>query len=80
MAGALGLAGDVDVTWVNSRAVGNTFGLEPRLYELPAKLLKAGDNLVVINVHDFWGNGGVYGPAADRALLLADGTRRCGPG
>jgi sialate O-acetylesterase len=72
---SLGLADDVDVTWVNGRAVGNTFGLEPRLYDLPAKLLKSGDNLVVLNVHDFWGNGGLYGPAADRALLLADGTR-----
>ncbi len=72
---SLGMADDVDVTWVNGRAVGNTFGLEPRLYGLPAKLLKAGDNLVVVNVHDFWGNGGLYGAAAERALLLADGTR-----
>ena len=72
---SMGSIDDVDVSWVNGRAVGNTFGLEPRLYDLPAKLLKAGDNLVVINVHDFWGNGGLYGPAADRALILADGTR-----
>jgi sialate O-acetylesterase len=72
---SLGLADDVDVTWVNGRAVGNTFGLEPRLYDLPGKLLKPGDNLVVVNIHDFWGNGGLYGPPADRALLLADGTR-----
>jgi sialate O-acetylesterase len=72
---SLGLIDDVDVTWVNGRAVGNTFGLEPRSYDLPIKLLKAGDNVVVLNVHDFWGNGGVYGPAADRALVLADGTR-----
>jgi sialate O-acetylesterase len=64
---SLGLADDVDVTWVNGRAVGNTFGLEPRRYELPAKLLKPGDNLVVVNVRDYWGNGGLYGPAAERA-------------
>jgi sialate O-acetylesterase len=72
---SLGLADDVDVTWLNGRAVGTTPGLEPRLYELPAKLLKAGDNVVVMNVRDYWGNGGLYGPAADRALVLADGTR-----
>lgn len=72
---SMGSIDDVDVTWVNGRAVGNTFGLEPRLYELPAKLLKSGDNRVTVNVHDFWGNGGLYGPAADRALVLADGTR-----
>jgi sialate O-acetylesterase len=72
---SLGAADDVDMTWVNGRAVGNTFGDQPRVYELPAKLLKAGENLVVVNVHDFWGEGGLYGPAAERALLLADGTR-----
>ena len=66
---------DVDVTWINGRAVGNGFGDEARVYDLPPKLLKAGDNLVVVNVHDFWGNGGLHGPAEQRALLLADGTR-----
>jgi sialate O-acetylesterase len=72
---SLGLADDADVTWLNGRAVGNGFGEVARLYALPPKLLKAGDNLVVVNVHDFWGNGGLYGPADQRALLLADGTR-----
>ena len=72
---SLGLIDDVDVTWVNGRAVGNGFGDEARLYALPPKVLKAGDNLVVVNVHDFWGNGGLHGPADQRALLLADGTR-----
>jgi len=72
---SLGLVDDVDVSWVNGRAVGNGFGDEARLYALPPKLLKAGDNLVVVNVHDFWGEGGLHGPAEQRALLLADGTR-----
>jgi len=72
---SLGLVDDVDVTWVNGRAVGNSFGDAQRLYDLPPKLLKAGDNFIVVNVHDFWGNGGLYGAANDRALVLADGTR-----
>jgi sialate O-acetylesterase len=72
---SMGQIDDVDVTWVNGRAVGNSFDLDPRVYDLPAKLLKAGDNQVVVNVDDFWGNGGLYGPAAKRAVLLADGTR-----
>jgi sialate O-acetylesterase len=72
---SLGLVDDVDVTWVNGRAVGNGFGDEARVYALPPKLLKAGDNLIVVNVHDFWGDGGLHGPAEQRALLLADGTR-----
>jgi sialate O-acetylesterase len=72
---SLGLVDDVDVTWVNGRAVGNSFGDARRLYSLPPKLLKAGDNWIVVNVHDFWGEGGLHGAADDRALLLADGTR-----
>lgn len=72
---SMGQIDDVDVTWLNGRAVGNTFGLEPRRYALPAKLLQAGDNVVTVNVHDFWGNGGLFGEAGDRAIELADGTR-----
>jgi sialate O-acetylesterase len=72
---SLGAVDDADMTWVNGSAVGHSSGDAPRLYELPAKLLKAGDNWVVVNVHDFWGNGGLHGPAESRALLLADGTR-----
>ena len=72
---SLGLVDDVDVTWLNGRAVGNGFGDEARLYALPPDVLKAGDNLVVVNVHDFWGDGGLHGPADERALLLADGSR-----
>ncbi len=72
---SLGLVDDVDMTWVNGRAVGNGYGDQARLYALPPKLLEAGDNVVVVNVHDFWGDGGLHGPADQRALLLADGTR-----
>ena len=72
---SLGLVDDVDVTWVNGRAVGNGFGDGSACTRCRPKLLKAGDNVVVVNVHDFWGNGGMHGPAAERALLLADGTR-----
>ena len=72
---SLGLVDDVDMTWVNGRAVGNGYGDAARLYQLPPKLLVAGDNFVVVNVHDFWGDGGLYGPAENRALVLADGTR-----
>ena len=72
---SLGLVDDVDVTWVNGHAVGNSFGDAQRIYELPPKILKAGTNSIVVNVHDFWGDGGLYGAASERALLLADGTR-----
>jgi sialate O-acetylesterase len=71
----LGQIDDVDMTWVNGRAIGNSFGSEKRSYALAPKLLQAGDNVVVVNVHDFWGPGGIHGPADQRAVLLADGTR-----
>jgi len=72
---SLGAVEHTDLTWVNGRAVGSSFSGEDRRYELPLRLLKAGDNLVVVNVHNFWGNGGMYGDAGKRALLLGDGTR-----
>ena len=37
---SLGLVDDVDVTWVNGRAVGNGFGDEARLYALPPKTVE----------------------------------------
>ena len=37
---SLGLVDDVDVTWVNGRAVGNAYGDAQRLYDLPPKLLQ----------------------------------------
>jgi sialate O-acetylesterase len=72
---SLGAVEHVDLTWVNGQTVGSTFSGEDRIYDLPSKLLEAGDNLVVVNVHEFWGMGGMYGDAGKRALLLADGTR-----
>jgi sialate O-acetylesterase len=71
----LGPIDDVDVTWVNGRAMGSSSGLDARTYMLPPRSLKAGDNVVTINVDDFWGNGGMYGPADARAVVLADGTK-----
>jgi sialate O-acetylesterase len=72
---SIGSVDDADLTWINGRLVGNTSGLAPRLYSLPPKSLEPGENVVVVNVHDFWGDGGLYGPGSSRALVLADGTR-----
>lgn len=84
---SIGLVDEVDQTWVNGRAVGNTSGFvdgilaanrkrpgPERLYYLPAGSLKAGDNIIVVNVLDTYGSGGLHGPAEKRALQLADGT------
>jgi sialate O-acetylesterase len=72
---ALGAVNDVDLAWINGRAMGSGFGEGEHAYPVPAKLLVAGENSVVVNVFDMWGSGGLVGPASGRQLRLADGTR-----
>jgi sialate O-acetylesterase len=71
----LGVIDEVDLTFVNGRAVGSSPCCGERSYALPAGALHAGDNLVVVNVFDTYASGGMYGPAEKRALTLADGTK-----
>ena len=72
----LGPIDETDMTWVNGVAVGSQYGAgERRTYALPAGLLKAGANTVVINVLDTYGEGGLAGPASAHAIGLDDGTR-----
>lgn len=72
---AIGTVDDVDITWVNGRAMGSGFGDGEHAYPVPAKLLKAGENVIVLNVFDMWGTGGLEGPASGRQLRLSDGTK-----
>jgi sialate O-acetylesterase len=72
----LGPADETDVTWVNGRVVGSLYGPgEQRRYAVPAGLLRAGENLIAVNVLDTWRDGGLAGPASAHALRLADGRR-----
>lgn len=72
----LGAVDETDVTWVNGVAVGSQYGPgEARAYPLPAGLLKAGANTIVLNVLDTWGEGGLAGPASAHGVRLSDGTR-----
>lgn len=72
---SLGHVDEVDQTWVNGRAVGYTSGPDTaRLYSLPKGLLKAGENVIVVNALDTYGSGGLNGPAEQRALRFADGS------
>ncbi len=66
---------EIDQSWVNGRPVGTGAGDEPRRYPVPAGTLKAGDNVVTVNILDTWDTGGFYGPTERRALTLADGRR-----
>lgn len=72
----LGAIDEVDQTWVNGRAVANTFGYgTERTYSLPAGLLREGENVVVVNVLNTYAAGGMTGDHGLRALRLGDGTR-----
>jgi len=72
----LGPADEIDMTWVNGRGVGSTYGAGAgREYALPPGLLRAGDNSIVINVLDTYRDGGLAGPASAHSLRLADGSR-----
>ena len=70
----LGPIDDVDLVWMNGRAMASGFGEGRRSYAVPAGHLRAGANVVVVNVFDMWGNGGLRGPAGELALRFADGT------
>ena len=72
---SLGQIDEVDLTFVNGRAVGSSPCCGERNYPLPAGVLKAGGNLIVVNALDTYASGGMYGPAEKRALQLADGAK-----
>jgi sialate O-acetylesterase len=72
----LGAIDEVDQSWVNGKAIGNSFGwATDRSYALPVGALKAGRNRIALNIYSAWGLGGLFGPADKIALRLADGTR-----
>ncbi len=71
----LGIIDDVDLVWVNGQPVASGFGEEPRLHPVARGKFRAGENLVVVNVFDMWGNGGLRGPASALALRFSDGSR-----
>jgi sialate O-acetylesterase len=71
---SLGVIDDVDEVWINGQPFASGFGGVERSYAVPAHLLKAGDNRVVVNVFDMWGSGGLHGDAGQFALRFADGS------
>jgi len=71
----LGPVNQVDETWINGQAVGNTFGYgTARTYPLKPGLLHEGDNVLVVNVLSTYGGGGLLGDAGSRRLRLATGA------
>jgi sialate O-acetylesterase len=74
---SLGVFDDMDQTWVNGVPVGGTNDWSAeRYYALPAGVLRAGKNEVLVYVRDNWGPGGMAGPAEKVRLALSDGTTK----
>ena len=68
-------ANEIDQTWVNGHWVGTGYGNgDVRGYAIPPGVLHAGDNLIAVNVLNTYRDGGIYGPASQRTLRLADGS------
>lgn len=68
----LGNVDESDQTWVNGKPIGAS-GSGDRDYAIPAGLLKAGRNDIVVNVLDTYMAGGIYGPPEKRKIAFADG-------
>ncbi|HUA79180.1 MAG TPA: sialate O-acetylesterase [Dyella sp.] len=71
---SLGVANEIDQTWINGHWIGTAYGGVPRSYAVPPGALHEGDNLITVNVLNTYRDGGIYGPADQRALRLADGS------
>jgi sialate O-acetylesterase len=72
---SLSVIDEIDETFVNGKAVGGRYTWEaPREYHIPAGVLRAGENEVLVNAFDGSGAGGMSGPAENVKLTLSDGT------
>jgi len=66
---SLGTIDDDDITWYNGVEVGRTEGYaKPRLYTVPAALVKPGEAVITVRVTDNGGGGGFYGDAAKMSV------------
>lgn len=71
---SLGAIDDNDETYINGTLVGKTNAYNTkRVYEIPAGVLKAGKNTLVVRVTDTGGGGGFYSDAAELYLSTATG-------
>jgi len=72
---SLGPIDDNDECYVNGKLVGKTNQYDtPRVYKLPAGLLKEGVNMIIIKVIDTGGGGGLWGN--DEQLFVETGGNR----
>jgi sialate O-acetylesterase len=71
----LAMIDDWDDTYVNGQKVGSTMQYnEPRIYKVPASVLKEGKNVITVRVEDTGGGGGIYGTA--ETMVLEVGSKK----
>ncbi len=69
----LGTLDDQDITYINGVQVGKTEGWNlPRVYRVPADILKEGENLIQIRLWDNFGGGGAGGTPAQFRIGLPE--------
>ncbi len=65
----LGPIDEMDVTWFNNEKIGEHWNLSDwvvkRHYSIPARLVKAGENIIAVRVINTGGAGGIYGENDD---------------
>jgi sialate O-acetylesterase len=70
----LGPIDEMDVTWVNGKPIGSHLNpgeyATPRVYEIPAGVLKSGDNILALQVANTNGLGGINGKEAAVKIRL----------
>jgi len=72
----LGAVDDNETTWVNGTQVGATMGWTvSRVYRVPGRLLKHGQNVIAVRVLDTGGNGGLYGGGDTMQILFGSNGR-----
>jgi sialate O-acetylesterase len=77
---SLGPVDDFDITYVNGERVGGIgpetprYWETPRVYRVPARLVRAGSNVIAVRVFDHYGQGGFGGRPTQMRLRLADGA------
>ena len=70
---SLGLLDDVGRVWINGKPVGmSARSWQPSSFDVPSGVLKAGRNVMIVNILDTYANGGLYGPADVMKLSLGD--------
>ena len=76
----LGSVDDIDVTYFNGVRIGQTEGwAKERVYQIPARLVKAGRNVIAVRNLDTGGDGGLYGKT-EQFRLTVEGQKGTGQG